>query len=145
MLDMADANVAVLSAERCRLLILVAPNALGNSFMLHSFLNATAALNLCTFSAESPELFMYSQRWACRSKAGWAYKRRPSASGTSILLLCRMRQTDSVIVLRLNAKVKPREVAVKDLVTDLSDGVKPKNSESRLLFNATLANYGASR
>lgn len=137
-------NVAVLSAEWCRLLISRYVEC--TSELLYAALIPQcncSTKSVYAFSAESSELFMYSQRWACRSKAGWAYKRRPLASGTSVLLLCRIRLT--VIVLRLNAKVKPREVAVKDLVTDLSDGVKPKTSESRLLFDATLANYRASR
>ena len=41
-------------------------------------------------------------------------------------LLQEILMTDSRVAFRLNAKVSGRDVAVKNLVTDLSDGVRSK-------------------
>ena len=69
---------------------------------------------------------MPSQTWVCRSKAGWEYKRRLSASGRNMLNFQFPGRLTALSFPRLNSKVKPRDVAVKDLVTDLSDGVQSR-------------------
>ena len=41
---------------------------------------------------------------------------------------------------RLNSKVRPRDVAVQDLVTDLSDGVSQEEIKRLVQYNTVLAN-----